>query len=99
MLLDVLAMVALGIRQAEQPLLQERVPLLPQGKGQAQPLLVIAAPGNAILTPPVRASPRLIMTELRPGVPAVAVIFPDRPPLTFTEIRPPGTPRNARPGL
>ena len=98
-LLDVLAVVALGVRQAEQALLQDRVPLVPQRKSQAQPLLVVADPGDAILTPPVRARPRLIMTEVRPGVFAVAVVFPDRPPLTLTEIWPPGTPRNTRPGV
>ena len=58
-LLDVLTMVALGIGQAEQANLQDRVPLVPQGQSQAQPLLVVADPGYAILTPPVRARPRL----------------------------------------
>src|SRR5208282_2704751 len=92
-------MVALGIRQAEHALLQDRVPLVPQRKSQAQSPLVVADPGDAILAPPVRARPRLIMTEIRPGVFVVAVVLPDRPPLTLTEIGPPGTPLNARPGL
>src|SRR5580704_16994486 len=92
-------MVALGIRQAEQAFLHDGIPLVPQRKGQAQPLLVVADPGNAILTPPVRARPRLIMTEIRPGVFAVAVVVPDRPPLTLAEIRPPRTPRDTRPGI
>jgi hypothetical protein len=98
-LLDVFAMVALGIRQAEQALLQDRVPLVPQRKSQAKALLVVADPGDAILTPPIRARSRVIMTEVRPGVSAVAVVLPDCPPLTLTEIRSPGTPRNARPGF
>src|SRR4029077_20984373 len=98
-LLHVLTVVPLGIGQAEQALLQDRVPLIPQRKSQAQPLLVVADPGDAVLTPPVRARPRLIMTEIRPGVLAVAVVFPDRPPLALTEIRSPGPPRNAGPGL
>ena len=98
-LLDVLTMIALGIGQAEQAFLQDRVPLVPQRQGQAQPLLVVADPGDAILAPPVRAGPGLIVAEIGPGVTVVAVILPDRAPLPFAEIRPPGPPRNARPGL
>jgi hypothetical protein len=63
-LLDVLTVVALGIRQAEQPLLQDRVALVPQRQGQAQPLLVVADAGDAVLAPPVGARPRLVMTEI-----------------------------------
>ena len=51
-LLDVLAVVALGIRQAEQALLQDRVALVPQRDSQAQPLLVVADPGYTVLAPP-----------------------------------------------
>jgi hypothetical protein len=56
--------VALGICQAEQALFHDRVPLVPQGQRQAQPLRVVADPGDAILTPPVGAGPGLIMTEI-----------------------------------
>src|ERR1700749_825027 len=98
-LLDVLTVISFGIGQAEQALLQDRVPLVPQRKSQAPALLVGAEPGDAILPPAVRARPCLIMTEIRPGVLAVAVVFPDRPPLALAEIRSPGPPRNARPGL
>jgi hypothetical protein len=48
-LLDVLTVVAFGIGQAEQALLQDRVPLVPQRQSQAQPLLVVADPGDAVL--------------------------------------------------
>jgi hypothetical protein len=57
-------MVALGICQAEQALFDDRVPLIPQGQRQAQPLLVVADPGNAVLAPPVGAGPRLVVTEI-----------------------------------
>jgi hypothetical protein len=63
-LLDVLTVIALGIGQAEQALLHDRVPLVPQRESQAQPLLVVADPGDAILSPAVRARPCLIMTEI-----------------------------------
>jgi hypothetical protein len=57
-LLDILAVVAFGVRQAEQALLQDGVPFVPQREGQAQPLLVVADPGQAVLTPPVGARDR-----------------------------------------
>ena len=41
-LLDVLAVVALGVGQAEEPLLEDRVVLVPQREREAQPLLVVA---------------------------------------------------------
>ena len=95
-LLDVLAVVALDVRQAEQALLQDRVALVPQRDRQAQPLLVVADPGDAVLAPPVRAGPRLVMAEVRPGVAAVAVVLADRAPLALAQVRPPGAPGNAR---
>ena len=94
-LLDVLTVVALGIRQAEQTLLQDRVPLVPQRERQAQPLLVVADPGEAVLTPPVRAGPRLVMAEIGPGVAAIAVVLANRAPLALAQVGPPGAPRNA----
>ena len=98
-LLDVLTMVALGVGQAEQAFLQDRVPLVPQRESQAQPLLVVADPGDAILTPPVRAGPGLVVAEVGPGVSVVAVILPDRAPLPFAEIRSPRSPRQRPSGL
>ena len=98
-LLDVLTMVALGVGQAEQPFLQDRVPLVPQRESQAQPLLVVADPGDAILTPPVRAGAGLVVAEVGPGVSVVAVVLPDCAPLPLAEVRSPGSPRNTRPGF
>ena len=63
-LLHILTMVALTVRQAKETLLQNRVPLVPQREGEAQSLLIITDPGQAIFTPPIRAGPRLIVTEI-----------------------------------
>jgi len=52
-LLDVLAVVPLGVGQPEQPLLEDRVVLVPQRKRQAQPLLLVADTGPSVLAPPV----------------------------------------------
>ena len=40
-LLDILAMVALRVRQAEEALLQDRVVAVPQGQGEAELLLLV----------------------------------------------------------
>jgi len=48
-LLYVLAVIALAVGQAEQALLEDRVLAVPQGKGKAEPLVVVAEPGEAIL--------------------------------------------------
>src|SRR6516164_7429844 len=39
------------------------------------------------------------MGEVRPGVFVVAVVLADRPPLALAQVRPPGPPRDTRPGL
>jgi hypothetical protein len=56
-LLDVLAVVALRPGQPEQPLLEERVPAVPQRKTDAEVLVDVAEPGEAVLAPPVSAGP------------------------------------------
>ena len=52
-LLDVLAVVRLRAGQPERALLQDRVTAVPQRQPQAQPLLDVAEPGQAVLAPPV----------------------------------------------
>ena len=97
--LDILAVISLGIRQPEQALFQDRVPLVPQRQRQAQPLLIVADPGEAVLTPPVGAGPGLIVAEIRPGVAVVAVILPDRAPLPLAQVRSPAAPGDTVPRL
>ena len=95
-LLDVLAVVALGVGQAEEALLERRVALVPQGHRQAQPLLVIAQARQPVLAPPVGPVARLVVGERRPGVARVlAGVLPDRPPLALAEVGPPPTPPNS----
>ena len=93
-LLDVLAMVALAIVQAEHPLLENRVGAVPQRQRQAQPLALVADPGDPVLTPPVSTRPRLIVGEVVPRVSAPAVVLAHRPPLPLAQIRAPRLPRN-----
>ena len=93
-LLHVLAMVALRVGQAEEPLLQDRVPSVPQSDREAQDLLVVALSGQAVLAPPVRPGARLVVREVRPGVSVVAVVLPYRAPLALAQVRAPPTPRH-----
>jgi len=50
-LLYILAVIALTVGQAEQTLLQDRVPAVPQGEREAELLLVVGDPGQAVLSP------------------------------------------------
>jgi hypothetical protein len=52
-LLDVLAVVGLTVGESEQALLQDGVALVPQGQGEAEPLLVIREAREPVLAPPV----------------------------------------------
>ena len=91
-LLDVLAVIALAVGQAEQPLLQDRVSAVPQGQREAQPLAAVADAGDAVLAPAVGARARLIVREVLPGVAVRAVVLAHRAPLALAEIRPPQLP-------
>ena len=91
-LLHVLAVVALGVGQAEQALLEDRVLTVPQRERQAHEPLVVADAGHSVLAPAVGAGTRLVMGEVVPRVAVVAVVLPDRSPLSLAEIWPPLTP-------
>ena len=88
-LLDVLAVVALAVGQAEQAFLEDRVLAVPQGQGEAEPLLVVGDAGQAVLAPAVGAGAGLVVAEVVPGVAALAVVLADGAPLSFAEVRPP----------
>jgi len=96
-LLDVLAVIALGISQPEQPLLEHRVAPVPQGQRHAQQLVVVAYAGQSVLAPPVGAITRLIMRERGPRVTAVAGVLAHGAPLPLTQIRSPPPPADSRP--
>ena len=60
-LLDVLAVIALAVGQAEQPLLEDRVLAVPQGQREAEPLLVVGDAGQAVLAPAIGARAGLVV--------------------------------------
>src|SRR4029078_1474749 len=95
-LLGVLAVVALAVGEAEDPLLEDGVPLVPQGEREAEPLFVVGDPAQAVLAPAVRAGARLVVREVVPGAAVGAVVLADRPPLPLPEGRSPFLPGGAR---
>ena len=52
-LLDVLAVIRLVVGEPEQALFQNRIPLVPQGQGKAELLLVVGKSPEPVLAPPV----------------------------------------------
>ncbi len=92
-LLHVLAVIALAVREPKQPLLQDRIGSVPQRQRDAQPLLVIAQARQTVLTPAIRPRAGLVVREVVPRVPAVAVVLAHGSPLTLAQVRTPASPR------
>ena len=91
-LLDVLAVVALGVGEAEHPLLQDRVGAVPQRERKAEALALVAYPCDPVLAPAVGARPSLVVREVAPRVAVLAVVLADGAPLALAQVRAPGLP-------
>ena len=91
-LLDVLAVVALGVGQAEQPLLEDRVAAVPQRQGEAEQALGVADAGDAVLAPAIGPAAGVVVREVVPGLAVRAVVLAHRAPLPLAEVRPPAPP-------
>ena len=92
-LLGILAVVALGTGEPEDPLLQDRVASVPEGEREAQPLLVIADPAEPVLVPAVHPRPGVVMRERVPRLAVLAVVLSHRPPRPLAQVRAPRAPR------
>ena len=88
-LLHVLAVVALAVGQPEEPLFENRILAVPEGEAEAEELLVVGNPGEAVLAPAVGARAGMVVREEVPGVAVLAVVLSDGAPLPFTEVRSP----------
>jgi hypothetical protein len=62
---------------------------------EAELLFVIGNARQTIFPPAIGAGAGLVMTEVVPSVSILAVVFANRAPLSFTEIRSPFFPRNS----
>src|SRR5262249_32270461 len=99
-LLAVLAVVPFLPGQPEQPFLEDRVLLVPQGEREAEVLAAIGDAGDPVLVPAVGPGTGVIMGQVVPRGPARAVVLPQRSPRPLAEIGTPAVPvPDALPGL
>src|SRR5262249_48444423 len=91
-LLHVLAVVALGAGDAEEPLLEDRIAAVPQRQREAQAALAIADPEEAVLAPAVGAAARVVVREVGPRVAVGGIVLAHRRPLALREVRAPALP-------
>ena len=91
-LLHILAVVALGPGQAEQPFLQDGVAAVPHREAEAQPALAVGDAEQTVLAPAVGAAGRVIEGEIFPRLAVGRVILAHRAPLPLGEIRAPALP-------
>src|SRR4029453_1241583 len=75
-----------------QPRLENRPALSPQREREADLLMAIADASKAVLVPAIRSGARVIVREVLPRVAVRTVIFADRAPGAFAEIRTPALP-------
>jgi len=94
-LLGVLAVVALVAREAEDPLLEDRVLPVPERERQAQVLIGVADPTEPVLAPAVHPRAGLVVRERGPGLAVVAVVLAHGPPCALAQVGAPTTPRPA----
>jgi hypothetical protein len=93
-LLDVLAVIALAVGQPEQALLENRILSVPQRQREAEIFLVVGDARQAVLTPAIGPGARLVVREVVPDIPRLAVVLAHRPPLALAEIGAPFLPGN-----
>jgi hypothetical protein len=94
-LLDVLAVVALGIGQPKKALLQDRVAAVPQSEAEAEQQLIVGEPAKPILAPAIGSAARMVVWKIPPRIAVLAVILAHRSPLPLAQIRSPASPVNA----
>src|SRR6185437_7763734 len=90
--LDVLPVVALRAGQPERALLQDGVAPVPQCQPQAQKLVDVGEPGQAVLAPPVGTGTCVVMRQVAPGLTIGAVVLAHRTPLALAHVGPPQVP-------
>ena len=85
-------MVAFIAGQPEDALFQDRVAAVPQGKGKAENLPVIAQSTEAVLVPAINTRTRVLMRKEFPGLAEGAVILAHRSPGALAQIGTPPAP-------
>src|SRR5437660_1577542 len=93
--LYILAVIALAVGDSKQTFLQDRIPTVPQSYRKAKLLLVIRDPSQTVFSPSISARACLVVGEVVPCIPVLAVVLTNCAPLPFTEIWPPFSPWNS----
>ena len=90
--LDVLAVIALRRRQAEEAFLEDRVLAVPEGGGEAEELIAVADAGDAVLAPAVGLAAGEVVGEVAPGVAVGGIVLADGRPCAVADVGPPPPP-------
>src|SRR5277367_1562223 len=83
-LFDVLTVIAFTVGQTEQTLFENGITLVPQSQGEAERLLIVRKPRNAVLAPPISSAAGMIVRKIFPSVSMRTVVFTNRAPLAYT---------------
>src|SRR2546430_6712967 len=65
---------------------------MPEGPGEAEPLLVVGNSCQTIFAPAISTRTRLVMRQIVPGITVRAIILAHRAPLPVGEVRTPQVP-------
>ena len=98
-LLDVLAMVALGVAQAEEAFLEDRIAAIPQGQGEAKAALPVGQAQQAIFAPAVSPAAGVVVGKIIPAVSTGGIVLPHRAPLALGQVGSPAFPVPGTPGI
>src|SRR5262249_10652619 len=92
-LLTVFTVIAFAIGKAKKAFLQNRVPSVPESQGQTEALMIVAEAGDAIFTPTIGTTARLVMAEIIPGGSIGTIILANSSPFAFAQVGSPEPPR------
>ncbi len=96
-LLHILGVVALVAGETEEALLENRILAVPERKREAQPLVIVAETGDAVLAPSIRLRPGMIVRQVLPSGSVRAVVFAHRAPGALGQIGSPTPPMGLAP--
>src|SRR5579884_1397864 len=91
-LFDILAVIAFFIGQAKEACFENGIFAVPEARGEAEILMVVANAENAVFGPAVGARARLIVREVGPGGSIRAVVLANGSPGAFRKIGTPAPP-------
>ena len=82
----VFAVISLAAREAEQTLLENRVPAVPQRERETEPALAVGDAEQTVLAPAVRAAAGVVVREEIPTGASFGVVLAHGGPLTFAQV-------------